>query len=168
MNWLGRCGAVAGFVMPFVLVQTALAQRAQEDTMPRGHVWPALGLHVGTPQKASAALGVVLGEEWRKNGHEHSRNLALFAEPGLSAGRATLAYVDHGFGSFGSGFGIGASVLRTWRDPWGVNENVTYAGGDVILWPILFIGPRIGVFRGISGVDRARRWVVTLDFGIGL
>ena len=168
MNWLGRCAAVSGVVVLVLSAHPAHAQRAPEDTMPHGHVWPALGLHVGAPQKASAALGVILGDEWQKNGHEHSRNLALFAEPGLSAGRATLAYVDHGFGSFGSGFGIGASVLRTWRDPWGVQENVTYAGGDVILWPILFIGPRVGVFRGISGVDRAKRWVVTLDFGIGL
>lgn len=163
---LWRSGAL--MLAALMLPAFAKAQRPNEDTLPHSHVWPALGLHVGAPQKASAALGVVIGEDWQKDGHEHSRNLALFAEPGLSAGRATLAYLDHAFGSFGSGFGVGATVLRTWRDPWGVKENVTYAGGDVLLWPILFVGPRIGVFRGVSGVGAAKRWVVTFDFGIGL
>jgi len=163
-----KWAAAASAAMVLALPVRAAAQRGADDSIPRGHVWPALGVHVGTPQKLSAALGVVVGEEWRSDGHEHSRNLALYAEPGLGGGRTTLAYLDHGYGSFGSGFAVGATVLRTWRDPWGLQDNVTYAGGDVIVWPILFVGPRIGVFRGISGVDRAKRWVVTFDLGLGL
>src|SRR5438067_1203784 len=102
---------------------TAGAQRTHEDTTRRMHVLPALGVHVGTPQKASVALGVVVGEDWQKDARDHSRNVAIFAEPGLSAGRASIAYVDHGFGSFGSGFGIAGTVLRTWNDPWSARDN---------------------------------------------
>jgi hypothetical protein len=143
------------------------AQRG-EDTVPRAHIVPAFGIRVGTPQKASAALGVLLGEDWQKNGREHSRNVALFVEPGISAGRASVAYVDHGYGAFGSGFALAATVLRTYNEPWTVKPNVTYAGGEIILWPILFVGPRVGVLRGVSGAMTDKRWLFSFDFGIGL
>jgi hypothetical protein len=138
-----------------------------EDTVPRTHVLPGLGIHVGTPQKASFAAGVVLGEDWRQDGRDHSRNVALWVEPGISAGRASVAYIDHGYGSFGSGFGVGASVLRTWKDPWTVKPNLTYVGGDLILWPIVFIGPRVGVFKSVSS-GAVNAWFVSFDFGFGL
>jgi hypothetical protein len=158
---------LASLLMLLTLPLAAGAQRSGEDTIPRTHVLPAVGLRVGTPQKASVAVGVLLGEEWQSNGRDHSRNVALFAEPGLSAGRASLAYVDHGYGSFGSGFGIAATVLRTWKEPWQVQPNMTYAGGEVILWPIMLAGPRFGFFRRVSGTD-SKRWFVSLDFGFGL
>jgi len=145
----------------------AHAQRG-EDTVPRTHVVPALGLRVGTPQKASLALGVLLGEDWMKNGHEHVRNVALFAEPGLGAGRVSLAYLDHGYGAFGSGFGLAGTVMRTWRQPWSTAPNVSYAGGEVIIWPILFVGPRIGLLRNVGAASPGKRWLLSLDFGIGL
>jgi hypothetical protein len=149
---------------------TALsAQRPAEDTVPRAHILPALGIHVGTPQKASFALGVVLGEDWQKNGRDHSRNVAVFAEPGLGAGRASVAYVDHGYGSFGSGYGIAATVLRTWKQPWQLDANQTYAGGEILLWPIVFTGPRIGLLHRVAGPNTDKqRWFITLDFGFGL
>lgn len=149
-------------------VIVARPARAQEDTLRRIHVLPALGMHFGTPQKASAAFGVVVGQDWQKNGRDHSRNVALWAEPGLSAGRGSVAYVSHGYGAFGSGFGVAATVLRTWNDPWTVKENQTYVGGEAIIWPIVFIGPRIGLFRNVSKVETSRHWFVSLDFGIAL
>lgn len=149
-------------VAPLVLQ----AQRG-EDTIPRTHIFPALGVHVGSPQKVSAALGVVLGEEWQKDGRDHTRNVALFAEPGLGAGRASLAYVDHGYGAFGSGFGLAATVIRTWKEPWTVTKNQTYVGADLILWPIVFVGPRIGLFRNVSDRMTSDKWFVAIDFGIG-
>lgn len=145
----------------------ALHAQRGEDTIPRTHVLPALGLHVGTPQKASIALGVVLGEEWQKDGREHTRNVALFVEPGLGAGRASLAYVDHGYGQFGSGFGIAATVIRTWKEPWTVQRNTTFVGGELILWPIVFVGPRVGLFRGVGNGPSSDRWFVSFDFGVG-
>jgi hypothetical protein len=141
---------------------------AAEDTTAHGHVWPALGIHLGAPQKASAALGVVIGETWRRAGHEHARNVALFAEPGLASGRASLAYVDHGFGSFGSGFGVAATFLRTWSDPWIARENTSYIGADLIVWPIVFTGPRIGIFHSVNGSPGSRKWFVGIDLGVGL
>lgn len=141
-----------------------------EDTVPRVHVLPALGVRVGAPQKASFAIGLLVGEDWQSNGRDHSRNVGVFAEPGVSGGRGSLAYIHHGFGSFGSGYAVAASVLRTWNDPWWSKPNVTYVGGDLILWPIVFIGPRVGVFRsvGTTGSGLAKRWLVTFDFGFGL
>jgi hypothetical protein len=157
---------LAGALM--LLAPLALhAQRAAEDTVPRAHIFPALGLHVGSPQKASVALGVVLGEDWQQNGRDHSRNVALFAEPGLGAGRASLAYVDHGYGGFGSGFGVAATVIRTWKQPWVVEKNQTYVGADLILWPIVFIGPRVGLFRSVGSATVSDKWFVAIDFGIG-
>jgi hypothetical protein len=153
-----------------LLGATALsAQRPAEDTVPRTHILPALGVHLGTPAKASAALGVVLGEDWQKNGRDHSRNVAVFAEPGLGAGRASVAFVDHGYGSFGSGYAIAATVLRTWKHPWQLDPNQTYAGGEILLWPVVFTGPRIGVLRRIAGPNVTKQnWFITLDFGFGL
>jgi hypothetical protein len=156
-------------VVILIAIPTTLHAQRVEDTLPRGHVVPAFGIHVGSPQKASAALGVLLGEDWQKNGREHSRNVAVFAEPGLGAGRASVAYVEHGYGAFGSGYAVAATVLRTWREPWTVKPNVTYVGGEVLLWPILFVGPRIGLLRGVSGpMTEKKRWLVSLDIGIGL
>jgi len=142
---------------------------AGEDTTHRMHVLPGAGLRFGAPQKASVALGVVVGEDWQANGHDHSRNVGLLIEPGLSAGRASVAYISHGFGSFGSGVAIAASALRTWDDPWWSRENTTYVGGELTVWPIVFIGPRIGLFRAVnSPASLTKRWMVTLDFGFGL
>jgi hypothetical protein len=166
-----RTAALVG--LSVLAATSANAQRCRdctaEDTVPRSHILPALGLRVGTPQKASVALGVVLGEDWQQNGKERSRNVALFAEPGLGAGRASLAFVDHGYGSFGSGYGIAATVLRTWKQPWQLGPDQTYVGGEAILWPILFVGPRVGILHRINGPDVAsRRWFMTIDFGFGL
>ena len=148
---------------------TALqAQRAPNDTATRFHVLPALGVHVGSPQKASAALGIVVGEDFVRDGRDHSRNIALFAEPGLGGGRASLAYVSHGYGSFGSGFGVAATALRTWKEPWQLDPDQTYVGGEVLLWPILFVGPRVGLLRNVSSVETSRHWFWSFSFGIGL
>lgn len=155
------------FIAATVALSSNVHAQRVEDTLPRSHIVPAFGVRVGTPQKASVALGVLLGEDWQKNGREHSRNVALFAEPGLGAGRASVAYVEHGYGGFGSGYAVGATVLRTWKDPWTVKPNLTYVGGEVILWPIVFIGPRIGLLRAIN-TSSDKRWLVTFDFGIGL
>jgi hypothetical protein len=153
------------------LAGRAVAQRCRgcvpEDTIVRTHFAPAIGLHFGSPQKASAALGVVRGESWQRAGHDHSRLFALYAEPGLSAGRASLAFLDYGHGNFGSGVGIAATALRTWKDPWTANENMTYAGVEILLWPIVFVGPRIGMFHSISGTT-SKPWMMSFDFGFGL
>jgi hypothetical protein len=173
-KWNAPAAVIAAVVLLSACVaRPVAAQRCRgcvpEDTLPRTHIVPGFGLRVGAPQKASVALGVVLGEDWQSNGRDHSRNVGLFAEPGLSGGRASVAYISHGYGSFGSGFAIGPSVLRTWRDPWWARENVTYVGGEITVWPIVFVGPRVGLFRSVGTNDLSpKRWMVTFDFGFGL
>lgn len=147
---------------------TARAQGMRTDSTTRFHVLPALGVQIGAPQRASAALGIVVGEDFVREGRDHSRNVALFAEPGIDAGRASLAYVSHGYGSFGSGFGIAATALRTWNEPWELDPNQTYVGGEVLFWPILFVGPRVGLLRNVSSVETSRHWFWSFSFGIGL
>jgi hypothetical protein len=127
------------------------------------HMLPALGLRAGIPQKASAALGLVTGKNYRERGH--SEDVALYVEPGLSAGRASLGYMNGG-GNMGSGFGIAATALRTWKDPINMPTNATYVGAEVWAWPVFFIGPRIGGFRKITGTSHG--WYFTADFGFGL
>lgn len=155
-------------IVAIVLTPGVLEAQRGEDTLPRGHVVPAFGIRAGNPQKVSAAVGVLLGEDWQKNGRDHSRNVALFVEPGLGAGRVSVAYVDHGYGGFGSGYAIAATVLRTWKEPWTVHPNVTYVGAEAILWPILFVGPRIGLLHSVNGSPTDKRWLLSFDFGIGL
>jgi hypothetical protein len=45
---------------------------------------------------------------------------------------------------------------------------MSYAGGEVLLWPIVFIGPRIGLFHSVSGTETDKKWFVALDLGIGM
>jgi hypothetical protein len=140
---------------------------APEDTLIHTHFSPAFGVHFGSPQKASAALGVALGESWRRNGADHSRLFAIYAEPGLSAARASIAFLDYRRGNFGSGIGVAATALRTWDDPWSARENTTYGGVEISLWPIVFVGPRVGLFHAMSGPS-SKPWFMSLDFGFGL
>src|SRR3954469_10189102 len=158
-------------LMSGVLVCAALpaAVRAQnrcpsclDSVSGEWHMLPALGLRAGIPQKASAALGLVTGKNYRERGH--SEDVALYVEPGLSAGRASLGYIN-GAGNMGSGLGVAATVLRTWKDPINMPTNATYVGGEVWAWPAFFIGPRIGGFRKITGTSRG--WYFTADFGFG-
>ena len=127
------------------------------------HMLPALGLRAGIPQKVSVAAGIVTGRNYRERGH--TEDIALYVEPGLSAGRASLAYIN-GFGNMGSGFGIAGTALRTWKDPINLTTNATFVGGEVWVWPMFFSGPRVGVFKKITGDSRG--WYFTADFGFGL
>jgi len=164
-----------GWIALYALSIAFIARRAQgqrcrdcvpEDTTRHGALHPALGLRIGEPQQASVAVGVLAGSRWQANGRDHARDVALFVEPGLSAGRVSLGYAAYGRG-LGSGAAITATVLRTWRNPWGVRPNVTYAGGELFLWPLVFIGPRVGVFHSISPGNAANRWLFSVDLGIG-
>jgi hypothetical protein len=127
------------------------------------HMLPAIGLRAGTPQKVSAALGIVAGRNYREKGY--TQDGALYVEPGLSGGRASLAFLS-GFGNMGTGFGVAATALRTWNDPWTIPENTTLLGGELWVWPAFFTGPRVGLFREVTG--STRRWFFTADFGFGL
>jgi hypothetical protein len=143
------------------------AECSQDTTRTKSHVFPALGLRVGTPQKGSVAIGVVAGVDWQKGGTDYSRDVALFVEPGLGASRASVSYIN-GIGNMGSGFGLAATVLRTAGGPWTFRPNTTYVGGELFVWPLFLAGPRVGLFRRVSGDAMIGRWFFAADFGIGL
>lgn len=127
------------------------------------HMLPALGLRAGIPQKVSGAIGLVTGKNYRDRGH--TEDVALYVEPGLGAGRASIGYIS-GFGNMGSGYGVAGTVMRTWKDPINLKTNETYVGAEAWVWPIFFSGPRVGVFRRVTGLRRG--WFITADFGFGL
>jgi hypothetical protein len=160
-NWI-LCFAAGLLVSASARAQTPCASCIDSITG-QWHMLPALGIRAGVPQKLSAALGVVAGKNYRETGH--TEDVAIYLEPGISAGRATLGYVS-GFGNMGAGYGVGATALRTWKTPWMLRTNTTYVGGEAWLWPIFFSGPRVGVFREITGTKHG--WFLTADFGFGL
>jgi hypothetical protein len=127
------------------------------------HMLPALGVRAGIPQKVSGAIGIVAGKNYREKGH--TEDIAVYVEPGLGAGRASIGYIN-GFGNMGSGFGVAATALRTWKDPINLKTNETYYGGEVWVWPMFFSGPRVGIFKKMTGTTRG--WYFTADFGFGL
>jgi hypothetical protein len=149
-----------------VAASTAAAQNCSscvDSVTGQWHLVPALGLRAGTPQKLSGAFGLVAGQNSRESGRTH--DMTVYVEPGLSAGRATLGYLS-AFGNMGAGYGVGATVIRTWRDPLTVPDNATFIGGEAWVWPLFFSGPRIGLFRQMTGTKHG--WFFTADFGFGL
>jgi hypothetical protein len=164
----------AGLCLLGVVSNSVAAQQCKSDCPSSNdsarmstHVLPALGVRAGTPQKASVALGIVAGVDWQDRGRDYSHNVAVFVEPGVGAARASIAYVN-AFRNFGSGFGVAATALRSWDDPWTVVPNSTYAGAEVLVWPIFLAGPRIGLFRRLRGNPSAGRWFVSFDLGFGV
>jgi hypothetical protein len=158
---------LSGILACAALASTARAQNrcpsCVDSVSGEWHVLPALGIRAGIPQKVSGAVGIVAGKNYRERGH--TEDVAVYIEPGLGAGRASLAYMN-GFGNMGSGFGVAATALRTWRDPLNLKTNETFVGGEVWAWPMFFSGPRVGLFRKITGTSRG--WYLTADFGFGL
>jgi hypothetical protein len=157
---------VLGFAAGLCFAASASAQNhcpsCVDSVTGHWHMLPGLGLRAGTPQKLSVALGLVSGKNYRENAH--AEDVAVYVEPGVSAGRATLGYLNNG--NMGTGFGVGATALRTWKTPWTLPTNTTYLGGEAWVWPIFFIGPRVGMFREITGPKHG--WFLTADFGFGL
>lgn len=120
---------------------------------------PVFGVHVAGPVRASAAVGVWIGPDPRRD--DASGAVAL-VEPGLHGGRVSLGYALalRGLGSFAT---ARASALRTWRV---VGGPRTYTGIEVQLLPIVAIGPRLGAFVPADRGPRRVLWL--LDFGAGL
>lgn len=139
----------------------------EDSAHARVRVLPAVGLRVGSPQKASLALGVVSRAEWQDDGRDYSRNLVAFIEPGITAARGSLGWIQ-GIGNMGSGLGAAATVLRTWNTPWTLPSNGTFVGGELFVLPIFLVGPRAGLFKQVSGGSDMKRWYFTIDFGFGV
>jgi hypothetical protein len=134
---------------------------AADSSAPHLHLFPVAGWSVGSPQKASLAVG--FGVESQAHDRLHGPMIAV--EPGLSAGRLSLGYVSL-LNNLGSGFGVAAAALRTWDSPWTLSQNQTYVGGEALVWPLFFVGPRVGLFRQVTGTG-TRGWFFTADLSLG-
>jgi len=162
----GACGLA--FAANSVFGQTNPCRGCERDsTATKSHMFPAVGIRAGAPQKVSFAVGVVTGVDWQKRGTDYSRDVAFFIEPGVGASRASVAYITP-MGNLGSGFGVAVSAMRTSGSPWTFSPNTTYIGGELLVWPIFLAGPRLGLFRRMSGDATMGHWFVGADFGFGL
>ena len=134
---------------------------APTDSSSHPHLFPVLGWSVGSPQKVSLALGV--GAENRP--HDRLRGPIIVVEPGVSGGRLSAGY-GRLLNNLGSGFAVAAAALRTWNSPWTLSPNQTYVGGEAVMWPLFYVGPRVGLFRQVTGTG-TRGWFVTADLSLG-
>jgi hypothetical protein len=116
------------------------------------------GIHVGTPAIVSLAVGGYRNVS-RNPATEYTQDVFALLEPGVNAGRVSVGYGDS-YGTFGTGWTIRATLLRTWR-----RENANYAGAEGSAM-VLGFGTRLGIFRR---VDRGRATLrVTADLYFGL
>ena len=102
---------------------------------------PALGLYVGSPQRASLAVGV-LWVARRAPDFSSVRGPRLLAEPGLRAGKLRAGYAVSG--AFATGYALEAAVLREWR---GGRRGATLYGGEVH-GSLTFVDVGIGAYVG--------------------
>jgi len=128
--------------------------------MPAAAQKPVFGVHVGGPVRASAAVGVWLGEDPR---HDDASGALVLVEPGLRAGRLSLGYAYALRGGFGQYVTGRATALRTWRMNGGPRD---YLGAEVQVLPLLAVGPRLGVFVPVDKGPKRVLWM--LDVGVGL
>jgi hypothetical protein len=121
----------------------------------------AAGLHLGGPTRASVALGA-MWVTWR-SGEDRREGPTLIAEPGLRAGRASLAY-SAWTGRLGSGYVARATFLRTWAGA----PHRNYVGLEAQLVPIFGFGLRGGGFMPIQSSMSPRKPFWLLDLSLGL
>ena len=128
----------------------------------RTRIGPAFGLHVGAPQKVSLALGA---GRWRESTGDAYDVVFGLVEPGLGAGRASVGYL-RSRGNLNTGLAVRASALRTWRDPWSVEPNRTFAGVEASAHVAMFV-VRGGAFRRTTAAS-GRAFLFTIDGGLSL
>lgn len=129
--------------------------RAQDSTVHRqlySRIWPILGLRAGTPALLSLGAGALY-----TTSSDGFIGPFVSIEPGLRAGRASAGYSIVG-GNLAAGWAFRASFLRRYRGD--VQRN--YAGLEAQFMAAL-VGPRIGLFRSLTG----SAWLFAADFGIG-
>lgn len=125
-------------------------------------LWPAVGLHYGSPLRFSGVLG--LGVDLSE-----SNNDAVLAlvEPGQHGVEFSLGYARL-IGQLGTGYSLRASVLRTDSEPWKANPNATYVGAEAQWMLIFLVGGRAGVYRRVSGTTGEHDTLATVGLSIGL
>lgn len=112
-------------------------------------------LRISAPAILSGAMGVRLGSDDAK------LKPAVQAEVGIAAGKLTVGLDNTGRSNFG--YGIKASMLRTWMKVFDIGKNQTFIGfeGEMSFKHLVF---SVGPYRRISGGKD--NWIV--GGGIGL
>ena len=120
---------------------------------------PVFGLHIGTPQKVSASVGI--GRD-RPSKRGAFKGYFVLVEPGLAGGKISSGIYE--LGPYGTGFAGRISLLRTWEDPWGIESNRTLIGVEGQVFGFA-LSPRVGVFYRTTGPKSEELWYVTGSFG---
>lgn len=138
--WAGAIVGVLAAASPAV----AGAQRQPSRWLPH------LGLHFGTPQGASVALGGLRVVRQASDGSSAS-GVRLVVEPGLRAGKIRFGYAVTG--SFAIGYGFEGAVLREWgRD--GKPELPRTLYGLEVHGSAAFVDLGLGGYAGAGGATR--------------
>lgn len=111
------------------------------------------GLHLSSPLIVSGSWG------WTFGGDTGPRN-SLELEAGLGGGKILLGRDSMGPGL---GYGLKASLMRTWFIPVNVDEDQLYLGVELQIGNGSFLA-NLGGYRLIEGNDED--WLAT--FGLGL
>ncbi len=153
------------FAVMLSLVALPLAARAQassQGTDPGPHISPAIGVHYGSPLRASGAAGFLVDLNGNKND-----GVIVMGELGQQGGQVSLGYFRM-LGWFGSGYSLRATLVRTADDPWNATEHTTYAGVELHGMLIFGVGGRVGFLRRTShsGTD-PHETLVPIGISIG-
>lgn len=135
---------------------------ATDSTGASRRLWPAVGLHYGSPLRISGVVG--LGVDLSPNS---SDAVVALAEPGQHGVEFSLGYVRL-IGNLGTGYSLRASVLRTDNQPWKANPNATYVGGEAQWMLVFLVGGRAGVYRRVSGTTGEHDTLATVGLSIGI
>jgi hypothetical protein len=150
-----------------VIVLAPSVARAQDTTgtlEPTPHISPALGVHYGSPLRASLTGGLLVDMSQHRND-----GLIVALEVGQQGNEVSAGYFRM-LGRFGSGFSLRAAALRTAGEPWNATANTTYAGVEAS-WMIAFgVGARVGYLRRASKTSALdpKENLASLSVGIGI
>jgi hypothetical protein len=189
----------------------AIAAPAAERAAPapaaggdEGFAW-TLGAHVGTPIGPAVSVAAIVGHANRLG----ADGLLLMAEPGIGGGKLAVGYADidgsaqgpylikrwqgwsqtRGFLWAQRGWSARGILVRSWGDPWTIDDNRTFAGAEGELigsfatdsdWGGLYgLNLTFGVITNVDTVDHRNpagkgdvthpgdEWRVVVEAGVG-
>jgi hypothetical protein len=146
-----------------MLLGLSCVARAQDSTqVQETNVSQAIGLHYGTPLRASLSAGLLIDRNRRQND-----GTILMLEQGFEGSEFSMGYY-HMFSWFGSGFSVRGAVLRTGEEPWNASPHTTYVGAEVHTMFAMGVGGRVGFFRRASrSVSNPEDNVLSMGVSIG-
>lgn len=130
---------------------------------------PYWNLQWGSPQGASAGLGLLVGRISGDNLQIAKKAVLFEARPGLDGGALHVGFAPAAFATRGFAFGGAAlkgTLLRTWGTPASaLAPRQTYAGAELhVAW---IVKGSIGMLWRVSG-NAGKRHALTWSVGFGL